>query len=159
KARYQTAEAIGEDLGRFLANEPIRARQVGAAERYLRWARRNPGIAALGGVLSGVLVIATMLSLLAMERFRTPAASPRPPAHAREAEREKADRARAKEAAARDKADQANSNLLAAQEELRRTVYATRSNLALAAWDANDVGRLRSLLDLLRPTPGEPDLR
>ena len=45
------------------------------------------------------------------------------------------------------------------QEELRRTVYATRSNLALAAWDANDVRRLRSLLDLLRPSSGEPDLR
>ena len=38
-------------------------------------------------------------------------------------------------------------------------MYATRSNLALAAWDATDVGRLRSLLDLLRPAPGEPDLR
>ena len=57
------------------------------------------------------------------------------------------------------KADQANASLRATQEELRRTVYATRSNLALAAWDANDVGRLRSLLDLLRPAPGEPDLR
>ena len=57
------------------------------------------------------------------------------------------------------KADQANASLRATQEELRRTVYATRSNLALAAWDAADVGRLRSLLDLLRPPPGEPDLR
>ena len=25
KARYETAEAMGEDLGRFLADEPIRA--------------------------------------------------------------------------------------------------------------------------------------
>ena len=38
-------------------------------------------------------------------------------------------------------------------------MYATRSNLALAAWDANDVGRLGTLLDMLRPAPGEPDLR
>src|SRR4029077_6672997 len=59
----------------------------------------------------------------------------------------------------RTKADEANASLLATQEELRRTVYATRSNLALAAWDTNDVGRLLSLLDLMRPPPGEPDLR
>jgi WD40 repeat protein len=152
RARYQTAEAMGEDLRRFLANEPIRARQVGAAERYWRWARRNPGIATLGGVLTGVLVIATVLSLLAMERFRTLA-------NAREAEREEAVRARAEEAAARRKADRANTGLLTAQEEPRRSVYATRSNLALAAWDAADVGRLRSLLDLLRPASNGPDLR
>jgi hypothetical protein len=159
KARYQSAEAMGEDLRRFLANEPIKARQAGAAEQYWRWARRNPGIAALGGVLTGVLVIATVLSLLAMERFRTQAETQRTLANAREAERQKAEHARADEATARLKADQANSSLLAAQEELRRTVYATRSNLALAAWDATDVGRLRSLLDLLQPTPGEPELR
>ena len=71
KARYQSAEAMGEDLGRFLADEPIRARQVSAAERYWRWARRNPAIAVLGGVLTGVLVLATVSSLLATERFRS----------------------------------------------------------------------------------------
>jgi WD40 repeat protein/serine/threonine protein kinase len=159
KARYQTAEAMGEDLGRFLANEPIRARQLGAAERYWRWARRNPGIAALGASLTAVLVIATVGSLVAMERFRSQAAAHLMLANEREAERQAAVLARADEAAAREKADQANNSLRAAQEQLRRTVYATRSNLALAAWDANDVGRVRNLLDLLRPISDEPDLR
>jgi WD40 repeat protein/serine/threonine protein kinase len=152
KARYSTAEAMGEDLGRFLANEPILARQVGVAERFWRWARRNPGIAALGGLLAGVLVIARVCSLVAMERFRKLAI-------AREAERQEADRARVEEAAARTKADRANVSLHVTQGELRRTVYATRSSLALTAWDAADVGRLRSLLELLRPTPNESDLR
>ena len=69
KARYQSAEAMGEDLGRFLADEPIRARQVSAAERYWRWARRNPVIAILGGVLTAVLVSVTVGSLLAVGRF------------------------------------------------------------------------------------------
>ncbi len=64
KARYQTAEAMAEDLGRFLADEPIKARQVGAAERYWRWARRNPAIAVLGGVLTALLVAATVGSLI-----------------------------------------------------------------------------------------------
>ncbi len=145
KARYQSAEAMGEDLGRFLADEPIRARQVRAAERYWRWARRNPVIAVLGGVISGLLVLATLSSLLAMERFRAQAETQRTLA--------------AQEAAARGKADQANTSLLATQEELRRAVYATRSNLALAAWEANDLGRLRFQLDLMQPRQDEPELR
>jgi WD40 repeat protein len=69
KARYQTAEAMGDDLGRFLADEPIRAHQVSAAERYWRWARRNPVIAGMGGVLTAVLVLVTIGSLLAAGRF------------------------------------------------------------------------------------------
>ena len=71
KARYQTAEAMGEDLGRFLADEPIRARQVSAAERYWRWARRNPVIAVLGGVLTAFLVAATVGSMVAASYFRS----------------------------------------------------------------------------------------
>jgi WD40 repeat protein len=69
KARYQTAEAMSEDLRRFLADEPIRARQVSSVERYWRWARRNPGIAILGGALTALLVLATIGSLLAVGRF------------------------------------------------------------------------------------------
>jgi len=69
KARYQSAEAIGEDLRRFLADEPIRARRASAAERYARWARHHPGIAILGAVLTAVLVMVTIGSLLAANRF------------------------------------------------------------------------------------------
>jgi eukaryotic-like serine/threonine-protein kinase len=71
EARYQTAEAMGEDLGRFLADEPIRARPISTSERYWRWARHNPGIAVLGGVLTALLVAVTVGSLLAARRFAT----------------------------------------------------------------------------------------
>ena len=56
---------MSEDLRRFLADEPIHARQIGTAERYWRWARRNPVIATLGGVLTAVLVAVTVGSMLA----------------------------------------------------------------------------------------------
>jgi WD40 repeat protein len=71
RARYQSAEAMGEDLRRFLADEPILARQVGMAGRYWRWAKRNPGIAGLGGALAALLVAVTIGSLLAAGRFAT----------------------------------------------------------------------------------------
>ncbi len=70
KARYQSAEAMGEDLGRFLADEPIKARQVSVAERYWRWARRNPVIAVLGGVVTALLVAMTVGSTIAATYFQ-----------------------------------------------------------------------------------------
>jgi WD40 repeat protein len=47
KRRYATAAELAEDLRRFLAGEPVRARPVGAWERAVKWARRRPAIAAL----------------------------------------------------------------------------------------------------------------
>ncbi|WP_165230636.1 WD40 repeat domain-containing serine/threonine protein kinase [Aquisphaera insulae] len=73
KARYQSAEAMAEDLRRFLADEPIRARQVSTRERYWRWARRNPVIAVLGGVLTALMVAVTAASLTAASYFRNAA--------------------------------------------------------------------------------------
>ncbi|HEY2154852.1 MAG TPA: serine/threonine-protein kinase, partial [Isosphaeraceae bacterium] len=71
EGRYATAEAMAEDLRRFLADEPIKARQISTSERYWRWARRNPVIAILGGVLTAVLVAVTIGSLVAASHFET----------------------------------------------------------------------------------------
>jgi WD40 repeat protein/predicted Ser/Thr protein kinase len=157
--RYASAGALATDIRRHLRGEAIQARQVSTAERYWRWARRNPVIATLGGVLTGVLVLATVSSLLAARLFYAQAQAQHTLADERESARQNALRAGAMEAAARRKADAANTSLRATQEELRGTVYSTRSNLALAAWENHDTGRLRSLLDLLRPAPGELDSR
>ena len=67
--RYATAGELAADLQRFLDDEPVQARRQTQVERYVRWARRNPGIAVLGGVLTAVLVVATVASLLAAGHF------------------------------------------------------------------------------------------
>src|SRR5262249_37331345 len=59
----------------------------------------------------------------------------------------------------RDQARAANAKLERAQGELRRTLYAARSNLIQAAWEADNVARVRELLGRQRPRPGGPDLR
>ncbi len=55
--RYESAEALADDLSRWAAGHTIRARAVGRSERTLRWARRNPAVAALSTaiVLVGIL--------------------------------------------------------------------------------------------------------
>jgi WD40 repeat protein/predicted Ser/Thr protein kinase len=45
--RYESALALAEDLRRYQAGEPVRARPVAAWERGLRWIRRHPARAAL----------------------------------------------------------------------------------------------------------------
>ncbi len=43
--RYPTAQALGDDLQRFLEDRPIRARRSTAIEQFWRWCRRNPWLA------------------------------------------------------------------------------------------------------------------
>jgi tetratricopeptide (TPR) repeat protein/predicted Ser/Thr protein kinase len=49
--RYPTAADLAEDLRRFLAGQPVRARRVGPVGRTWRWSRRNPVLAGLAVVL------------------------------------------------------------------------------------------------------------
>jgi WD40 repeat protein len=49
--RYATAEALADDLARWLGGLPILARRVGPAGRAARWARRRPAVAALSGLV------------------------------------------------------------------------------------------------------------
>ena len=49
--RYRTGRELADELGRFLRDEPIHARPIGAPSRALRWMRRRPVIATLCGLL------------------------------------------------------------------------------------------------------------
>lgn len=54
--RYASAEALADDLARFLNGRPIQARAAGWGERARKWARRRPALAAL--------VVATVVGLI-----------------------------------------------------------------------------------------------
>jgi WD40 repeat protein len=54
--RYRSAEALADDLERWLKGKPIRARPVSRPERALKWARRQPHLAALTALLVIALI-------------------------------------------------------------------------------------------------------
>jgi WD40 repeat protein/tRNA A-37 threonylcarbamoyl transferase component Bud32 len=49
--RFATAKDLADDLRRFLAGDPIRARPMGRLERSLRWVRRHPELTAIAALL------------------------------------------------------------------------------------------------------------
>ncbi len=55
--RYITAEALAEDLGRYLAGKPVHVRPAGPIERTVKWARRRPTMATVYALSTLVLVI------------------------------------------------------------------------------------------------------
>jgi len=67
--RYQTCAELGDDLRRWLDDEPIRARRTGIGERMWRWSKRNPGFAA-AATLIGLLAIASTTSAIGLMRSR-----------------------------------------------------------------------------------------
>jgi WD40 repeat protein/serine/threonine protein kinase len=138
--RYATAGALAEDLQRFIEDEPIKARRQTHLERYLRWARRNPGVAVLGGVLTAVLVLVTVASLVAAGYFNRLRVNE---AEAAQNERNARHEAEQSQRAAEEAADEARRQ----GEAERRARYRTNIGAAAGALQLQNLGAARSALD------------
>jgi WD40 repeat protein len=124
--RYGSAAALADDLHRFQAGEPIRARPPGPWERTAKWVRRRPAIAALLGVL--LLVTAVGIGIV-VAQWRNLVV-------ARHVAAERADA----EAGAR---QQAQDALARSQWHL----YTACLALAEREWRDGNPGRVRAFLD------------
>jgi WD40 repeat protein len=147
--RYGSAEALADDLERWLAGEPIVARPVSIWTRAAKWARRRPAAAALVGVsLVAALSVAGWVATLWHS----------------EASRAATEREHAAEQALRDR-EQAQKLEVerdhARQQELQARLhwYASDLNLAQEAAEKKHTFRLLELLDGQRPRPGQEDVR
>jgi len=136
--RYETANGLADDILCHLNNEPVLARPPGKLYRFQKLVRRNKLVFTAAAVVSGVLVLGTIVSTWQAVR-------------ATHAKRE-ALTAQANEAKLR---RQAQAEELAA----RQRAYASDMNVAKQALDGNNLGRAQELLDRQRPQPGQRDLR
>ena len=60
--RYVSAQAMAEDLERFLADRTILARRSSTRERAWRWCRRNPAVASLAGLAATLTMSVAIVS-------------------------------------------------------------------------------------------------
>lgn len=129
--RYASAQELADDLGRFLAHEPIFARPVTSAERVWLWCKRRPGLAALIVAVHVVLLLGLLGILWQWRRAEQSAQGEREQRHLTE------------EFAAR----------------MRQNLYAGDLSFAARAWQRGDLGQARRTLASLRPHADEDDLR
>jgi WD40 repeat protein len=122
--RYPSARELADDLRRFQAGEPVRARPVPAWERALAWARRRPA-----AVLAIVAVVLAAGGGLAWWQYRVAEASLR------------------EESRLRGEVETAKDQAVAANDKLDQVLYLQRVQGALREWQASDVARARELLD------------
>jgi WD40 repeat protein len=160
--RYGSAEALADDLERWLAGEPVRARPSTRVERLAKWARRRPAAAGLVVVsaagLIGLLVLAGFLWRNAV--IRAAAVQDLTQAY-RELDNARTERQQVQAQAARDQqfAEQKRAEVVALTDTARSIRYDAEIQLAAAAWESEDIQHLVGILERLRPRKGERDLR
>jgi WD40 repeat protein/serine/threonine protein kinase len=145
RQRYSSAAALGEDLQRFIDDEPIVARPISQSERLWRWCRRNPDLARLAALL--VLVVLTGFALVTWKW--------------QDAERQRDAAEVAEKGEARQRAIAVQQAELATREAdlSRRLLYVADMQLAQRTWEAGTTGGARGILSRHIPQPGQEDLR
>lgn len=143
--RYATADALANDLGRFLNREPTVARPLRPLERGLKWARRHPAAATLFGVsVTSLFVILLTVAVYNARLIRVLEA--------------KVD-AQQNEAAARVAAEAARAEAEQQAVVMRRLLYAADMNAAFEALDQGNRQLATQHLAKYEPNSNSEDLR
>jgi tRNA A-37 threonylcarbamoyl transferase component Bud32 len=143
RRRYATAQALADDLDRFLAGAPISARAVSGLERIGRWANRHRSVAAL--MVLAVVATLTVLVVISVFNRRLAGQLDRTAAEHRQvlATRERLDRALTQK-----EAEQLESDL----RELA-AVPTTLATLLEKNIDGDEAGLEQMLRELLLKSP------
>jgi hypothetical protein len=111
--RYPTAQALADDLARYLRNEPIGVRPVGVFERGYKWIKRNKVVAAASSTVFLALVVGAGVSLgFGLEAQKQAAEATR--------KQKEADEAAARERAETHRADREKADAILARNDLKQ---------------------------------------
>jgi eukaryotic-like serine/threonine-protein kinase len=137
--RYATAQEMGDDLRRFLEDKPIQAKRPGLVVRMRKWSRRHPSV-----VWAGLVVLLLTLIILGVSNVVITQ------------QRDKRDEA-LKQATANETAAKAAEAEAKEQQSLaRQRFYGVQMILIQREYDANNIRRVRELLEEL--LPGQADV-
>ena len=139
RRRYETVNALAADVKRHLNNEPVVARPPSTAYRLQKAWRRNQLAFTAAAVMAAALVVGTAVSSWqAIEAGR-----------ARNAEKQQRLTAQAAQQAEK----QARLRADAEKAQAGRLLYVANLNLAQQAWEHNNFGLLRQLLEETQASP------
>jgi WD40 repeat protein len=159
RKRYGSAEALAQDVERWLAGEPIRARPSTNWERAVKWARRRPAVAGLVAVscLAAISLLAGGLWYNA--RLQAALRESRGPQLIAQDQEQVAEQQRGEAQTQRDAANTHRARAEERERVARKYLYAAHLNLAQQAWNDGQVARTLALLEGQRPGRHEEDLR
>jgi WD40 repeat protein len=144
--RYASAQALADDLRRFLADQPIQARRPSLGERCARWVRHHKAVTAAVAVVTGILVAAAVVSTLEAVQ--------------KEAARLEARNAEAAALAAQKRAEAAQQLAEDRRELAVRNLYLATTNLIGPALNSPvGVNQVRQFLREWRGLPARDDPR
>lgn len=140
--RYSSAEALAEDLERWLRREPILAQRTSGWERTLKWARRHKALTAfcLLALISPVVIIGVLV--VTEENVRR--------------ERNNALDSEQKAKAAASRAEAATREALDAKARIHQNLYAADMLLADQSLDQGNLALARNLVQAYQSTEAEP---
>jgi eukaryotic-like serine/threonine-protein kinase len=137
--RYETANGLAMDIQRHLKDEPVVARPQSAAYKLQKAWRRNRLVFTAAALIAATLIVGIAISSWqAIEAGR-----------ARNAEKKQLLAAQAAQQAEKQQRELAEKR----EAEVSRLLYVANMNVAQQAWDQNNIGRLRQILQDTQDSP------
>jgi hypothetical protein len=160
--RYRSADALAEDIERWLAGEPITARRTGGVERTVKWVRRHPAPSAL--VVMSIIALVAIVGIGVAQSYNQDLEEANGKLESAnkklESTAEELKKSLGQVQVQKTEAEKQRGRAHEEEKKARRYLYDSRMTLAQRAEQEGQPGRVMQLLRSVVPeTPEQEDLR